>query len=329
MTIRVCAPGRLTLIGEHADFTGGLALSMAIDRSTEITGEPHGSIMLTSADESEPAAVDLTVAEPADVSPPWARYIAGVVAELQPARGIIGTVTTTVPIGAGLASSAALEVATALALGFEGDPASLAARCRSAAERSAGVPCGIVDHLTIATGEAGHVLLVDCASVTVEPVRLPADVELVVQFVAHQPRPGHSFAELMVECRAAERLIGPLRAASLDEVLTIPDALVRARAVHVIGENRRAGQLAEALAAGDFDAAGALLVASHQSVRDLYQTSTPLIDEAVERLLEQPGVFGARMTGGGFGGSVLALAERGAVSDGWIVRPADGARRVE
>ncbi|HSB87025.1 MAG TPA: hypothetical protein VLD86_11975, partial [Ilumatobacteraceae bacterium] len=150
-----------------------------------------------------------------------------------------------------------------------------------------------------------------------------------VQFVAHQPAAGHSFAELIAECSAAELLIGPLRSATLEGVLTIPDALVRARAVHVISENRRARQLADALTAGDLAAAGELLVASHHSLRDLYQTSTPLIDEAVERLLDLPGVYGARMTGGGFGGSVLALAERGAVSGGWVLRPSAGACHVE
>jgi galactokinase len=328
MTVRVRAPGRVTLIGEHADFTGGLAVSMSIDRWTEIQGETHDSVLLTSADEYEPALLALEVDDPSAVEPRWARYIAGVVAEMQPRAGIIGTVTTTIPIGAGLASSAALEVATALALGFDGNAPALARRCRSASQRSSGVPCGIVDHLTITSGVTDHALVVDCDAAAVELLRLPENVEIVVQFVAHQPVAGHPFAELIAECAAAERFIGPLREASLDDVLTIPDALVRARAVHVISENRRARQLADAIAAGDLAGAGELLVASHHSLRDLYQTSTPLIDEAVERLLDRPGVHGARMTGGGFGGSVVALAERGAVADGWVLRPGGSAGHV-
>jgi galactokinase len=120
-----------------------------------------------------------------------------------------------------------------------------------------------------------------------------------------------------------------LRTATPDDLIAIPDAIVRARALHVISENQRVRDFSAALRAGDPHAAGELMVASHHSLRDLYEVSTPPMDAAVERLMQQPGVYGARMTGGGFGGCVVALTEPGAVTDGWVVRAVDGASRVE
>jgi galactokinase len=111
--------------------------------------------------------------------------------------------------------------------------------------------------------------------------------------------------------------------------MSIPDAIIRARALHVVEENERARSFASALRSGDLAAAGELVIASHASLRDLYQISTPVMDAAVERMIRQPGVFGARMTGGGFGGCIVALTEPGATTDGWVVRAVDGAARVE
>ncbi|MBK5333201.1 MAG: hypothetical protein JJD93_14590, partial [Ilumatobacteraceae bacterium] len=169
MTIHVRAPGRVNLIGDHTDYTGGMVMPMAIDRWTEIRAIPADTIFLRSEDEAEPAELDLEIDDPQQVEPSWAKYVAGVVAEMQPYGGIHGTVVTNIPIGAGLSSSAALELAVALALGFEGDALSLAQLCRRAEIRASGVPCGIMDQLVIAAGQAGHALLVDCGDVTIEP----------------------------------------------------------------------------------------------------------------------------------------------------------------
>jgi galactokinase len=247
---------------------------------------------------------------------------------MRPAVGISGTVTTTIPLGAGLSSSAALEVAVAVSLGFTGDAVELAQLCRRAEVRASGVPCGIMDQLAIAGGVADHALLIDCADLTIEPVTIPDDVEIVVQFITHRVLAGSGYAERVAECAVAEALIGPLRTAALEDVMLIPDAIVRARALHVISENRRVRDFAAALRAADLTSAGELMVASHHSLRDLYETSTPVMDAAVEHMLEQPGVYGARMTGGGFGGCIVALTEPGAVTDGWVVRAVAGASRV-
>ena len=329
MTIHVRAPGRVNLIGDHTDYTGGLVMPMTIDRWTEIRAIPGDTISLRSEDEPEPAELGLEVDDPQQVEPSWAKYVAGVVAEMQPYGGLHGTVVTDIPIGAGLSSSAALEVAVALALGFEGDALSLAQLCRRAEIRASGVPCGIMDQLVIAAGRAGHALLIDCGDVTIEPVPIPDDVEVVVQFIAHRVLINSAYAQRVAECETAEAEIGPLRTATLHDTLSIADPVIRARAQHVVNENERVREFAQLLAGGDLAAAGFLMVASHNSLRDLYLTSTPVMDAAVEQLMQRRGVYGARMTGGGFGGCVVALTEPGALDDGWIVRAVDGAHRVE
>ncbi|HEX3088655.1 MAG TPA: galactokinase family protein, partial [Ilumatobacteraceae bacterium] len=239
MTIHVRAPGRVNLIGDHTDYTGGMVLPMAIDRWTEIRGIPAGTVSLRSEDEPEPAELALDIDNPQDVEPHWARYVAGVVAEMQPYGGIVGTVATDIPIGAGLSSSAALELAVALALGFDGDALSLAQLCRRAEIRASGVPCGIMDQLVIAAGVQGHALLIDCGDVTVEPVKIPDDVEVVVQFVAHRALVGSAYAQRVAECATAEELIGPLRLATLNDTAAIADPAIRSRAAHVVSENQR------------------------------------------------------------------------------------------
>jgi galactokinase len=325
----VVAPGRVNLIGDHTDYTGGLVLPMTIDRWTKITFTPSDRVELTSVDEPEAVRLPLSIDDPAAAEPAWGRYVAGVIAELQPAEGITGEVRTTIPIGAGLSSSAALEVAVALALGHRGTPLQLAQLCQRAENRASGVPSGIMDQLCIAAGSRDHATLIDCGELTVTPVPVPEGLDVVVQFIAHRTLVGSPYAERVAECAAAEREIGPLRFADRAAAEHIADPVVRDRALHVVTENQRVRDFCAAIEAGDFTAAGALMVQSHVSLRDRYATSTPVMDAAVERLAATPGVYGARMTGGGFGGCVVALAEPGALRDGWVVRAVEGAHLVD
>jgi len=260
------------------------------------------------------------------VTPPWGRYVAGVVAELAPDVGLRGSLETDIPIGAGLSSSAALEVAVALALGANPDPRELAALCRRAEHRATGVPCGIMDQLTVASGIAEHALLIDCHSLAVTPVPVPGDVEVIVLFVMQRALASSFYGQRVTECSAAEAIVGPLREASVESLEAIDDRIVRARATHVVRENQRVRDFAETLRIGALEAAGRLMVESHESLRDLFATSTPEMDAAVAQLCARPGVYGARMTGGGFGGGAVALTEPGALSIGWVVRPVDGAQ---
>jgi galactokinase len=160
----------------------------------------------------------------------------------------------------------------------------------------------------------------------VEPVPFPEDVEVVVVHSGETRRlAGSAYAARRRECEAAEAQIGPLRRASQKAVETIDDPVIRARARHVVSENARVAAFAAALAAGDPTAAGRLMVASHRSLAEDFEVSTDALDRLVDGLISRPGVWGARLTGAGFGGCVVALARPGAVDSGWPVRPAGGA----
>jgi galactokinase len=311
--IRTWAPGRVNLIGDHTDHTGGLVLPLAIDLGTMVSGTRGGEVVeLRSPIEPEPAIVALDVSDPAAASPGWARYVAGVVAELRPSVGFSGSVATTLPVGAGLSSSAALEVAVALALGGDGPPLDLAKLCQRAEQRASGVPCGIMDQLTSAAGVDGHALRIDCTSLDVEPVPIPDDLEVVVVDSGQRRELATSaYAERAAACQQAQALIGPLRDATLDAVERLSDEVVRRRARHVVTENVRVEQLDAALATADRPSMADAMAASHRSLRDDFEVSTAVLDELVARLGSIDGVIGARLTGAGFGGCVVALAERG------------------
>ncbi len=333
--IRAWAPGRVNLIGDHTDHTGGLVLPMAIDLGTMITGQPGGDVVaLRSPIEPAPAEVPLDVDDPAAIAPPWARYVAGVVAEVRPASGFVGAVDTTLPVGAGLSSSAALEVAVALAVGFQGESLALAQACQRAEQRASGVPCGIMDQLTSAAGVDGHALRIDCTTLTVEPVPIPSDVDVIVVDSGQRRELATSaYAERVAACQRAQAVLGPLRDATVDDLHHLLDEVERRRARHVITENRRVADLADALAAGDREAMAEAMAASHRSLRDDFEVSTLLLDDLVERLVAVDGVIGARLTGAGFGGCIVALAASGArLPDdlvAWRVRASAGARIVE
>ncbi len=332
-TVRARAPGRVNLIGDHTDHTGGLVLPMAIDLATTIEGTVRGqAVVLRSTAETEPAVVALDVDDPRALAPPWARYVAGVVAEVAPAEGFTGTVATDLPLGGGLSSSAALEVALALALAPDvPDAQTLAALARRAEHRASGVPCGIMDQLASASGRAGHALLIDCSTLAVTPVPVPDEVEVVVVDSGQSRRlDGSPYADRAAECAAAEAVIGPLRAALPGTEVAIDDRVVRARARHVLTENARVRAAVEALRACDLPLLGALLQESHASLRDDFAVSTSVLDHLVSRLVATPGVHGARLTGAGFGGCVVAVTDPGALAGwgperSWAVRPSDGA----
>lgn len=334
--VRARAPGRVNLIGDHTDHTGGFCLPIAIDRWVEVEVRPDvaaRAVHLTSDADPTPAVVPLDVADPARLEPAWARYVGGVVQQLGVGQGWRGTVRSTVPQGAGLSSSAALEVACALALGASGDDRlALAVLCREAEHAARGVPTGLLDQLASVFGVAGHALLLDCAANTVVPTPLPPPDELEVVVVASGSRSLESspYAARVAELRRAEAELGPLRACTVGDVEGLADPVLRRRARHVVTENERVHQLVGALAAGDLVDAGRVVEASHASLRDDFECSTPTIDALCENLRARPGVFGARITGGGWGGSVVVLARPGAVADrGWVVQAVAGASRLD
>ncbi len=325
--VHAFAPGRVNLIGEHTDHTGGRCLPMATPMGITVTGHRGGDrVVLRSADQAETADIALDVEDPSAVTPAWARYVAGVVAEVRPAQGFTGALVSDLPAGAGMSSSAALEVSVALALGFDGDVVELAQRCQRAEQRATGVPCGILDQLTSAAAVAGEAFVLDCHTLRRTPVTVPDQIEIrVVHSGQERTLVASAYAERRAQCEAAEALIGPLRLATPAVAAAIGDPVLARRARHVVTENQRVLDAADALRRDDLGALGALLDAGHRSLRDDFEVSTPVVDATVERLRAHPGVHGVRLMGGGFGGCVVAVTEPGALEEGWSVSPGPGA----
>ncbi len=324
----------MNLIGDHTDYTGGLVFPMAIDRGTTIDYSPGGDRIRLRSD-AEEGEIDVALPFGGDAStvhPRWGTYVAAMAAEVAATAGLVGELTSDIPAGAGLSSSAALECAVGLALGFDGTPTELALAARRAEHAATGVPTGIMDQLCIASARAGHATLIDCHTLVVDQVPVPTDIDVIVLFVAHRTLVGSAYADRVAECARAEDILGPLRAATADDVAAheaeLGDVPMR-RARHVVTENQRVREFAAALERGDYVRAGALMTDSHQSLRVDFETSTSTMDAAVARLLDTPGVFGARMTGGGFGGCVVAIGTPGSLTEGWKVVASDGARHVE
>ncbi len=317
------APGAVTIIGDHTESTGGLAVAMAIDLESVIELDRGGDwLELVSADEEEPAVVFFDDPREAfTLHPPWARYLAGVIQALRPDQGGRGFLRSEIPLGIGLGSSAALTVATALALGFDGRPSDLALLCQRAEAMALASPAGIVDPLASAGGIDGHLLLIDCDSLEIAPVQM-SDVEIWIVDSGSRRHPTTDFSGVRrAQCEDAETLIGPLRTATLDEVATIAIEDLRRRARHVVSENQRVKSFADALVSRDYAEAGRLMVESHASSRDDFEASTSAVDDLVEHVCAVPGVHGARLAGAGFGGLVVVLAAPGA-------QPPAGAQRL-
>ena len=312
---RFRAPGRVNLMGDHTDYNEGFVLPIAIDRWCMVVAEPASNrVRVRSLDLGGVVEVEADGSgEPSGVEPRWGRYVAGIVRALaergRPPAGLDAVLSSTVPSGSGLSSSAALEVGCALALcdaaGWSLPPAELAAACQRGEQLATGVPSGIMDQLSSLLGRAGHALLVDCRSLEIEAIPLPGELAvLVVHSGVPRTLADTRYAERRAACEtiAAELGLRSLRDASLDEVVDRP--LAR----HVVTENARVHETARALQSGDRAALGPLFSASQASLRDDFLVSTPELDVLVEELVAA-GALGARLTGAGFGGCVAALVE--------------------
>jgi galactokinase len=298
--VAVRAPGRVNLIGDHTDYNDGFVLPMAIDLDCRVRGQAtSGELRLRFAQGGD--ANSLRIAE-------------AVRDGLGVRRGLDAEVSSTVPIGGGLSSSSALAVALATAFAeaaeIRVEPRELARVCQVAETAATGVPGGIMDQLTSAMGVRGHALLVDCRSLEVTPVALPDDLAVIVADSGIPRRLADSaYAERRAACVAvAARLALPaLRDATAEQVAD------DARARHVVSENARVLAAADALTRGDIDAMGRLMLESHASLRDDYEVSTPELDVLVDRFVAA-GAAGARLTGAGFGGCVVAVARADAAA---------------
>lgn len=328
----VRAPGRVNLIGEHTDYNDGFVLPAAIDLEMRIAYVPtdDGRVRLGSGADAAP--LDFRLDAIGDPAGGWGDYVKGTAVMLQGGGlrtvGLRGWLESTVPVGAGLSSSAALELATCWALSGDADPAAdamtLAKLSQQAENEYVGMRCGLMDQFASASGEDGVAVLLDCRSLEHRPVPLPPGLVLVV---AHTGVPrslsGSAYNERRAQCEAAVavlakrdprvRSLRDVDVALLDRYEGDLEPIVARRARHVVEENDRVLAAEIALREGDLDAVGLLFAASHDSLRDLYEVSCPELDEMVRIAAATPGVVGARMTGAGFGGCTVSLVHPEAV----------------
>ncbi len=321
------APGRVNLIGEHTDYNQGFVMPVAIDLScwVAIASRDDRKLVIYSEDVADTAEVDLGNA---DVRPTrtWSDYPIGVAVLLQQAghrlEGANLYIRGEVPLGSGLSSSAALEVSVGYALlqasGNAIDLVQLALLCQRAENEFVGARCGIMDQFTACHGQAGHALMLDCRSLEYRPLRLPDNISLVIcNTMVKHALASNEYNLRRSECeevvrRLAEvmphvRALRDVTVKQLEENRSLLTPVLYQRARHIVTENDRVQSAAVALVTGNPAAFGELMRESHRSLRDDYQVSCSELDVMVEIASRQPGVYGARMTGGGFGGCTINL----------------------
>ncbi len=323
------APGRVNLIGEHTDYNDGFVMPAAIDLACRvaIAGREDRRLVVRSENFQDTAELDLDQSHPRRLGR-WSDYVQGVAVVLEESghrlRGANLLINSEVPIGSGLSSSAAIEVASGLALlsnsGHEIQRLELARICQRAENEFVGARCGIMDQFASCFGQAGDALLLDCRSLEYRPLPLPAGVALVIcdSGVRHDVASG-DYNVRRAECEAGVGVLArwrpairALRDATLDDLQNNRAELgevVYRRCRHVVTENARVLRAADALERGDLREFGRLMAESHRSMRDDFEISCAELDLLVELADKSPGVYGARMTGGGFGGCTINLVE--------------------
>jgi galactokinase len=326
------APGRVNLIGEHTDYNDGFVFPCAIDLGVYLAlSRSEGPSRLVSQEVGEGQPFETTTVEPGDVNPEiagdWTKYPAGMAWAFRQegvlVDNVIGALVSTVPIGSGVSSSAAVEMAFAVAWRqMHGLPhtASMLARLGQICEnRFVGVNSGIMDQMASANGVAGHAMFLDTRSLEIRQAPIPQELAIVLMDTG-KPRAltTSAYNERRSQCESVARALGvpALRDAdmtALDSAEHRLDKVAYRRARHVITENARCERFAEALTAKDLSEIGALMRASHESLRDDYEVSCAELDAMAESAWAAPGCVGARMTGAGFGGACVALVERAQV----------------
>ena len=323
------APGRVNLIGEHTDYNDGFVLPIAIDRDVMLVGTPRNDrlVRIYSADFNQRAEFSLDSIDH-DKQHEWNNYIRGVADVLQKAgytlRGFDAVMQGDVPIASGLSSSAATEMATVMAFtaAANGSAAPLqidGARAAQLAQRAenqfVGVNCGIMDQFISSLGQAQHALMIDCRSLAYQRVPMPQGATvLVVDTTAPRTLAGSAYNQRRAECEEGARLLGvkSLRDIPVDEFERrkgeLPATIAR-RCAHVVHESQRVLDAVSALERNDIRAFGELMFQSHISLRDLYEVSSKELDAVVDITRGETGVYGARMTGAGFGGCAIALVQ--------------------
>ncbi|KAG8192247.1 hypothetical protein JTE90_014105 [Oedothorax gibbosus] len=364
-TICSCAPGRVNLIGEHTDYNNGFVLPMALPLVTVIVGQKNNTsmchIITTCPFVDDPKEIKFPLPNEENGAtlkpekPTWANYLKGVIANFKgDLVGFDAVISTTVPVGGGLSSSAALEVASYCfleALSNQTSSVGLidkALACQKAEHDFLGMPCGIMDQFISFMGKKDHALLLDCRSLNYELIKV-TDPEITILITNTNVR--HKLAESQYsnrkrQCEKASEIIGKdsLRDVTLEDLKNQREILgeeIYKRALHVVGEIQRTVDAAAELKKENHSKVGSLMTESHISLRDNYEVSCPELDTVVNAALEVDGVYGSRMTGGGFGGCTVTLLKTSAVTrvienikmkyanpTFYVCRPGDGAKVI-
>jgi galactokinase len=326
------APGRVNIIGEHTDYNQGFVMPAATEQATWIAVAPRDDdvVRVCSASFEGVDSFSASTIKPGDGGLPWSGYLRGVVWSLReeglPVGGVDAAVVGNVPLGAGVSSSASLEVAFAVALlGLAGQTlprGQLARVCQRAENEYVGMRCGILDQYASVLGREGCAVLVDCRDLSFREIPLGGTGLRIAVCDTAKPRElvGSEYNTRREQCEEAARALGveSLRDADLEALEAARDRLdevVYRRARHVVTENARCLAAAECLTSGDFAALGRLLVETHASLRDDYEVSCAELDTMVELALATPGCYGARLMGAGFGGSAIALVAAESADD--------------
>lgn len=328
-SVTASSPGRVNLIGEHIDYNDGWVLPFAIRERTTVTIKitDGDSIRITSKQQQCEIVIPISDLEPAQRRNDWSDYLAGTIWSLGVKSGLEISVDGQVPLGAGLSSSAALECATAFALNHLFDlgldrPA-LARATQRAENDYVGMPCGIMDQAVSLMAERGHALLLDCVDLSTRHIAFdlaPRGLEiLVIDTMAHHELTDGGYAERRENCHRALRQLGfaSMRDLDINQLELFKNSLDEVsyrRLRHAVTEIARVHRTVEALSRDDFESVGELLTQSHQSLRDDYEVSCAELDLAAEAAMKA-GALGARMVGGGFGGSAIALIRKSRVED--------------
>ncbi|MFK7848989.1 MAG: galactokinase [Rhodothermales bacterium] len=325
----VRAPGRVNLIGEHTDYNEGFVFPMAIDRNVWLAAAPRVDTTVHAYSMDLGSSFEMDTAQIGSHADGWGRYVQGVAWALREGghqlMGWDGVITSDVPIGSGLSSSAALELAVARCFAKSSEivwnASPMAVLCQKAENQWVGMNCGIMDQLIIAEGKRDHALLMDCRSLELKPVRMPQDVVVVIMDTAtRRGLVDSAYNERRQQCETASRFFGVpyLRDVSLATFEQKSHALSEAlqmRSRHVISENERTTASFEAMVAGDVIKLGQLMDESHTSLRDDYEVTNEALDTIVTIARSHGAALGARMTGAGFGGCAIALVKKEEAND--------------